>query len=268
VTGAGYVASDMAWLRTHLSDDDRAVQIRDVSEEFATIGLWGPCAREVLATATDDDVSDTGIPIRQAREIAVGGAPVLAGRISYAGELGWEITVDPGWAVALWDRLRAAGEEAGVGAEPFGYRALESLRLEKGYRYFGTDLTMLETPFEAGLGAFVRLEKGPFVGRDALRAARDAAPEGPKRRLRTVVVGGAEYLPVYGGEAVRLDGAVIGRLRSAAYGATVSRTIGIAYVPADLPEGTALEVDVFGERIPAVVVADALVDPHGQRMRG
>lgn len=268
VTGAGYAASDLAWIRTQASEEDGgAVRIRDVSGDFATIGLWGPLARDVLTATTVDDVSNAAIPLRQARELAVGGARVLAGRISYAGEFGWELTVAAESAVLVWDRLRAAGQEVGVVPEPFGYRALESLRLEKGYRYFGTDLTMLDTPFEAGLGAFVRLDKGAFIGRNALRAARDASPNAPKRRLRTVTVGGPEYVPVYGGEAVRLDGAVIGRLRSAGYGATVSRTIGTAYCPADLADGTILEVDVFAERVPAVIVADALVDPAGDRMR-
>ena len=204
--------------------------------------------------------------MRRARAITVGPAPVHAARISYAGELGWELTMPTDWAVAVWDRLRAAGTEYGV--EPFGYRTLDALRMEKGYRYFGTDLTMLETPFEAGLGAFVRLEVGPFIGRDALLAARAALPDGPPRRLRTVAMGGPDYVPVYGGEAVRLAGDVIGRLRSVAYGPTVERAIGYVYLPATLEEGTALEIDVFDARIPAAIGPDVLVDPAGTRMRG
>jgi 4-methylaminobutanoate oxidase (formaldehyde-forming) len=266
VTGAGYLASEMAWLTTHVADGDGAASIRDVSGELATIGLWGPRARDILAATTRDDVGDTAMPLRQAREILIGEAPVLASRISYAGELGWELSVDPAWAVVVWDRLRDAGETAGL--EPFGYRALDALRMEKGYRYFGTDLTMRETPFEAGLGAFVRLDKGPFVGREALRRVRDATPNGPPSRLRTIVIGDAAYLPIYGGEAVRLDGQVIDRLRSVAYGPTVSRTIGFAYCPAGLAEGSPLEVDVFDARVPASIAADALVDPRGDRLRG
>ena len=120
--------------------------------------------------------------MRRTRSILVGSARVDAARISYAGELGWELTMPVEWAVTVWDRLRAAG--AGFGLEPFGYRALDALRMEKGYRYFGTDLTMLDTPYEAGLGAFVRLDAGPFIGRDALVAAHAA---GPERRLRTLL---------------------------------------------------------------------------------
>ncbi len=265
VTGAGYLASEMAWLRSHVADDE-AVAIRDVSGDLATIGFWGPRVREILSAATPDDVGDTAIPARTARELRIGAAPVLASRISYAGELGWELTTEREWAVEVWDRLREAGAMHGL--EPFGYRALDSLRMEKGYRYFGTDLTMLDTPFEAGLGAFVRLRKGPFNGRDALLAARDAQPDGPARRLRTVFIGGQDYVPVYGGEAVRVGGEVVGRLRSVAYGFTVERTIGYAYLPSSVDQGQALDIDVFGARIPATVGADAIVDPTGERMRG
>ena len=282
VTGAGYVASDLAWLRVHAGEaGPDGVAIVDVSGDLATIGLWGPRAREILATATPDDVGGVAIPVRRARDIQVGSATVNAARISYAGELGWELTTESAWAVEIWDRLRAAGLQAGL--EPFGYRALDGLRMEKGYRYFGTDLTMLDTPFEAGLGAFVRLEAGDFIGRDALVRARDAHIEsgqerdqepgqepghvGPSRRLRTVVIGEADYLPVYGGEAVRRDGEIIGRLRSVAYGATVRRTIGYVYCHPTAAEGERLEIDVLGWRAPAVIAPDVLVDPLGTRVR-
>ncbi len=175
--------------------------------------------------------------------------------------------MDAGSAALVWDALRSAG--ADVGLEPFGYRALDSLRMEKGHRYFGTDMTMLESPDEAGLGAFVRPAKGEFIGRAAVVDERERAPDGPARRLRTVLIGeGPGYLPVYGGEAVRLDGGVVGRLRSVAYGTDVARTIGYVYLPSGLEEGTRLQVDVFGERIPAVIAATVLVDPRGERMRG
>ena len=264
VTGAGYVASELAWLRTHVSDDGPAVSIRDVSGELTTIGLWGPRARDVLVAAGSwaDEVGDDAIPMRRSRSIRVGPAPVHAARISYAGELGWELSTPVEWAVAVWDRVIAAG------AEPFGYRALDALRMEKGYRYFGTDLTMLDTPFEGGLGAFVRFGPGPFIGRDALVAAKATELDGLGRRLRTVVIGGADYVPVYGGEAVRLDGEVIGRLRSVAYGPTVERTIAYVYLPSSVAVDASLEVDIFDRRFPATVAPDVLVDPSGEQMRG
>jgi glycine cleavage system aminomethyltransferase T/glycine/D-amino acid oxidase-like deaminating enzyme len=260
VTGAGYLASEMAWLRTHLADD-KAVAIRDVSRELATIGLWGPRARDVVvaAGAAPDEVSNDAIPMRRAGSVQVGPAPVHAARISYAGELGWELTTPVHWAVTVWDRLTAAG------AEPIGYRALDALRMEKGYRYYGTDLTMLDTPCEAGLRAFVRLGKGSFIGREALVEAQAA---GSDRRLRTLVIGGPEYEPIYGGEAVRLDGEVISRLRSVAYGPTVERTLGYAYLPTTTAEGTRVDIDAFDRRVPAVVGPDVMVDPRGEHMLG
>jgi 4-methylaminobutanoate oxidase (formaldehyde-forming) len=268
VTGAGYVASDMAWLECHRAEDED-VDVVDVSDRFATIGLWGPRARDILAACAADPVDDTALPTRRACPLRIGAAaaPVLAARISYAGERGWELTTPVRWAVGVWDALRAAGAEHGL--RPIGYRALDALRMEKGYRYFGTDMTMLETPFEAGLGAFVRTDKGPFIGRDALEAARRAHDARESRRLATILIGEDDtYVPVYGGEAVRVDGLVVGRLRSVAFGPVVSRTIGYVYREPSLGEGARLTVDVFDEQVPASFAADVLWDPDGERVRG
>jgi 4-methylaminobutanoate oxidase (formaldehyde-forming) len=268
-TGSGFLAADLGWLVARASDEPRIdrVTIEDRTDAWTVIGLWGPRARDVLGGVTDDAVDDAALPIRQARSIRVGGFGVTATRLSYAGELGWELTVEPPNAVELWDALVEAGRPHGL--EYVGYRALESLRLEKGYRYFGAELTPRETPFEAGLERFVRFDKaGGFVGRDALVARRSAEPVGPSRRLRTLVMGHDEWIPVYGGEAVRVDGEVTGRLRSAAFGYTVGRTIGTAYLPAATPEGATIEIDVFADRIAAAIAADVLVDPTGSRMRG
>ncbi len=268
VTGAAFLAPDLAWLRSHRAHDED-VTIRDVSADLATIGLWGPRAREILAAVTSDEIDDATLRVRQARMVRVGAAtaPVLATRISYAGELGWELTTEPGWAVGVWDAIRRAGADHGL--EPFGYRALDGLRMEKGYRYYSVDMTMLDTPFQAGLGSFVRLGKGAFIGRDALVASRDGEPDGPDRQLATVVIGADEaYHPVYGGEAVRAEGEVVGRLRSVAYGPTLSRTIGYVYRGPHLSEGARLTVDVFDEQVPATITPDVLWDPDGVRMRG
>jgi heterotetrameric sarcosine oxidase gamma subunit len=265
LTGAGYLAADMGWLRANMEPGED-VEVRDVTDDWTVIGLWGPRAREILGACTADDIGDHAIPLRQARQITVAGAPLLATRISYAGELGWELTVAPEWAVAVWDALRAAGGPLGL--EPIGYRALDSLRLEKGYRYYGAELTTGETPIEAGLGPFVRFDKGDFIGRDALLARRAAEPDGPVLQLRTVVIGAGEWLPVYGGEAVRMDREVVGRLRSAAFAYTVGRPVGTVYLPAGLPEGAPIEVDVFADRVPGEIAADVLVDPSGSKLRG
>ncbi len=264
VTGAGFVANDLAWLRAHRDRGtvDGDVEIREVTAAFATIGLWGPHARDILAAASADGVGDAALPARRAVPITVARARVVAARISYAGELGWELTMAAPDAVAVWDALVGAG--AGRGLEPIGYRALDGLRMEKGYRYHGVDMTMLETPFEAGLGAFVRLAKEGFIGRDALGGRED-----PDRRLATVLIGDDDaWLPVYGGEAVRVGGEVVGRLRSVAYGPTIGRTIGFVYLPTPMDDGGLLEVDVFDERVPATIAPDVLVDAAGARMRG
>ena len=143
-----------------------------------------------------------------------------------------------------------------------GYRALEGLRLEKGYRYMGTDLTGGDTPHEAGLGFCVAMDKGEFTGRDALAEAGE-----PTRRIRTLLVGGEEYLPLYGGEAVLVDGQTAGRLRSVAYGHTVGRTIGYAYLPVETGDDARIEVEVLGRPVAAELAADVLVDPAHARVR-
>jgi glycine cleavage system aminomethyltransferase T/glycine/D-amino acid oxidase-like deaminating enzyme len=263
ITGAGTVDGDRGWLELTRAADDGPVEIRDRSDELAVIGLWGPRARDVLAACTAGDVSDAALPFRRAAAIDLDGAPVLAQRITYVGELGYELYLAPEWAVQAWDRLIAAGVEHGIA--PGGYRALESLRLEKGYRYFGTDLTSSDTPFESGLGFCVALDKGDFSGRAAL-SRPDA--QRPARRLRTLTIGDETYRTVYGGEAVRHDGRVVGRVRSAGYGYTVRANIALAMVPAQLELGTDLTVDVFGDAVPARIERDALYDPDGERLRG
>jgi glycine cleavage system aminomethyltransferase T/glycine/D-amino acid oxidase-like deaminating enzyme len=254
ITGAGVVESDMGWLQLHLRPDDGAVALRELTERLAVIGIWGPRARDVVAACSEDDVSDSALPFRTAREIRIG-APVLAQRITYVGELGFELYVDPADAVQVWDRLAEAGRDHGVRIA--GYRALDGLRIEKGYRYMGTDLTGGDTPFQAGLGFCVALDKGDFVGRDALVGA------GPgERRIRTLLVGEQDYLPLYGGEAVLVDGATTGRVRSAAYGHTVERNVAYAYLPAELDAGARVEVEVLGTPVAAELAADVLVDPQ------
>jgi 4-methylaminobutanoate oxidase (formaldehyde-forming) len=271
VTGAGFVAGDLAWLRWQRSHDEVAT-IRDVSGDFATIGLWGPRARDVLGAATRDPVDDAALPLRRAVVVRIGPEeiPTLAARISYAGELGWELTIAADRAVGVWDALWSAGADHGL--EPFGYRALDALRMEKGYRYYSTDMTMLETPDEAGLGRFVRLGKGAFIGRDALATAREGGTGvGGElaRRLTSLFIGDDDaWRPVYGGEAVRADGEVVGRVRSEAYGPCVERTIATFYRGAEVAEDAALTVDVFEERVPAIAAPDVPWDPTGARMKG
>jgi 4-methylaminobutanoate oxidase (formaldehyde-forming) len=260
VTGAGYVNSDLGWLRLQLRDGDAPVELRETTDELSVIGLWGPHARDVMETVTDADVSEEGFPFMQARPIRIGGASALAQRVTYVGELGWELYVEPGWAVQVWDRLMSAGRPLGIRAG--GYRALDSLRMEKGYRYYGTDLTLLDNPYEAGLGFCVQLDKGEFNGRDALVAAREA---GIKRRLRTLVVGDDEYLPIYGGEAVHGADGVVGRVRSCAYGFTAKTNLAYSYLPVEIGPGGQVQVEVFGTLVSARVTSDAVISRQGAR---
>jgi len=246
VTGAGYVNSDMGWL--HMQVGDEAVEMRESSDELSVIGMWGPHARMVLERLTVDDVSDAGFPFMQARDIRVAGFPVFAQRVTYVGELGWEFYIDPSLAGQVWDRLMDAGRDLGV--TPGGYRVLDSLRMEKGYRYYGTDMGLLDTPFEAGLGFAVDREKWPGITHEVTR------------RLRTLAVGDEQYLPIYGGEAVLSDGRVVGRLRSCAYGFTVRKNLAYSYLPVELKPGAAVSVEVFGERVHATVTQDRVLEPQ------
>jgi 4-methylaminobutanoate oxidase (formaldehyde-forming) len=249
VTGAGYVNSDMGWLRTKAYRE--AVVIRESSDELSVIGMWGPHARMVLQRLSDDDVSDAGFPFMQARHIRIAGFPAFAQRVTYVGELGWEFYVDPSLAGQVWDRLMDAGRDFGI--TPGGYRVLDSLRMEKGYRYYGTDMGLLDTPFEAGLGFAVDREKWPGISREVTR------------RLRTLAVGDEEYVPIYGGEAVLSDGRVVGRLRSCAYGFTVRQNLAYSYLPVELKPGATVSVEVFGEMMPATVMRDRVLEPQPTR---
>jgi glycine cleavage system aminomethyltransferase T len=223
------------------------------------IGIWGPRARDVVSACSGDDVSHAGFPFRTARQIAIG-APVLAQRITYVGELGFELYADRADAVQVWDRLAAAGRVHDLRIA--GYRVLDGLRIEKGYRYMGTDLTAGDTPYAAGLGFCVALDKDEFNGREALVGT---AP--PDVRIRTLLVGGSEYLPLYGGEAVLVDGATAGRVRSAAYGHTVAANVAYAYLPAGLDDAAAVQVEVLGRPVDARLAPDVLVDPENARVR-
>jgi 4-methylaminobutanoate oxidase (formaldehyde-forming) len=261
ITGSNFVAGDVGWLRLHLPADG-SVEIREVTDEWACLALWGPRARAILQAVAGDDISNRALPYMNARSITVKGAAVLAVRVSYVGELGWELYVAPDRAGQLWDALMAAGRSFGL--QPGGYKALDSLRLEKGYRYWSADITSTDNPLEAGLGFCLRFDKGDFIGREALLELK---AHGLQQRLCTLILEGAVGF-IYGGEPIYANGRVVGRLRSGGYGYTVGKNIGLAYLPLELATiGYQLEVEVFGERIPAEVAADVLYDPQGARLR-
>jgi glycine cleavage system aminomethyltransferase T/glycine/D-amino acid oxidase-like deaminating enzyme len=256
VTGTAFGQHDAAWIRSH-APDDGSVSVEDVTSKYACLGLWGPRAREILQPLT---TAPLDFPYMRARELAVGPVPCTALRVTYVGELGWELYCPMEFGLRLWDELWASGREHGLVAG--GYRAIDSLRLEKGYRVWGADVTPDETPYEAGLGFAVKLDKGDFIGRDALLAAAE-----PERRLCCLVLADPRSVAL-GSEPVRVEGAIVGRVTSGGYGYTVERSIAYAYLPAAAAAvDTPVEVEIFGEWVGAEVAAEPLFDPRGERIR-
>ena len=262
VTGSGFIANDLAWLHMK-SQLDEDITIRDITEEWACLALWGPKARPVLSKATQDSVTNEAFPYLTAKFITINGVRVWAQRVSYVGEMGWELYVPNNRALMVWDILRAAGK--GFGMEVGGYKVLDSLRLEKGYRYYTTDVTPLETPYEAGLGFCVHLDKGDFIGKDALIEKKK---NGFATKLCTLVLDGEEFTQIYGGEAIYHEGKVITRVRSGGYGYTVKKNILYAYLPIELSKaGTRVEVELIEGKYVAEVTATVLYDPKGEKLR-
>jgi glycine cleavage system aminomethyltransferase T len=253
VTGTAFGRHDLAWIARQASPD---VRVEDVTSRWACAGLWGPRARDVLAAACTDDLSFGYMTLR---ELAVGDVPVRALRVTYVGELGWELYCPMEYGAALWRTLWEAGRPHGLVAG--GYRAIDSLRLEKGYRVWGADVTPDDTPYEAGLGFCVKLDKA-FLGREALDGAE------PARRLCCLLLEDPRAIAL-GNEPVRAGGRIAGRVTSGGYGYTVGRSIAYAYLPAEHAEpGSAVAVEVFGDWIEGEVAAEPLFDPRGERIRG
>jgi len=260
VTGTAFGNHDLSWIRRHAPADGR-VRCSDVTARWACFALWGPRAREILAPLTDDPLD---FPYMSMRELAVGDVPVRALRVTFVGELGWELYCPTEYGAGLWRTLWDAGREHGLVAG--GYRAIDSLRLEKGYRVWAADITPDETPFEGGLGFCVRKDGG-FVGAPALGVGSPAGPAKPERRLRCLELEDPRSVAL-GNEPVRLDGEIVGRVTSGGFGYTVERSIAYAYMPTEVEVGTAVKVDVFGEWIAAVLAREPLFDPNGERIRG
>ncbi|MBA2460884.1 MAG: FAD-dependent oxidoreductase [Actinobacteria bacterium] len=254
VTGTAFGQHDLAWIRSMGAGP--SVSVEDVTSKYACLGLWGPRAREILQPLC---VEPLDFPYMRAREVAVGPVPCLALRVTYVGELGWELYCPTEYGLRLWDTIWEAGREHGLVAG--GYKAIDSLRLEKGYRVWGADVSPDDTPYEAGLGFAVRLDKD-FLGRLALEEAGES-----QRKLACLVLKDPRSVAL-GSEPVRLDGQIAGRVTSGGYGYTVERSIAYAYVPAEKAvPGQEVEVEIFGEWVAGQVAAEPLFDPEGTRIR-
>jgi glycine cleavage system aminomethyltransferase T/glycine/D-amino acid oxidase-like deaminating enzyme len=259
VTGTAYGTHDAAWLRKQARRRESSVRIADVTGQYATFALWGPAAREVLSSLTSVDLSREAFGFMTSQELTVADVPVRALQVTFVGEHGWELYAPSEYAAGLWSTVWAAGRESGVVAG--GYRAIETMRLEKGYRVWGSDITPETTPYEAGLGFCVKLDKpGGFSGREALVEAKE---RGLTRKLCAIVLDDPRRV-VLGSEPVVVEGRVSGRVTSGGYGYTVGRSIAYAYLAiGDAAPGTPVAVDLFGDLAPGAVAAEPLLSAKG-----
>ncbi len=259
VTGSAFGTHDLHWIRSHLPPDGNAI-VRDVTSARAVINLCGPLARQVLERVAEEDVSNTALPFARCKQITLGAAPVLAVRIGYVGELGWELHIPTEYAAHVYDRLWEAGQAFGIAN--VGYRAIDTLRMEKGYLYWSSDITPDYTPFEAGLGFRVSLKKGDFIGRDALVKAK---AEGSKQRLCTFTL--ERFAGAVGGECILRDGKVLGVTTSANFGHTIGKPIAYGYIPIEETAHRDFTIEVFGEPIAATRHDGPLYDPRNERLK-
>jgi heterotetrameric sarcosine oxidase gamma subunit len=269
VSSAATTERDKDHIRRNLPEGVRASLV-DVTSAYAVFGVMGPSSRDLLATLTDADLSDDGFPFGASQQISLGYATVRATRITYVGELGWELYVPAEFAVGVYEDLMKAGEPFGVGRG--GYYTIESMRLEKGYRAFGRELTPSENPVEAGLLFACKLKTDiAFLGREAVEKAK---AEGARRKLVGFRVDSPDAM-LWGGELVLRDGAVAGQVTSAAWGETSGACVGLAYVRAsdnsvinaDWVKAGEYQVNVGGQRYPITVSLRPIYDPNSEKIR-
>jgi 4-methylaminobutanoate oxidase (formaldehyde-forming) len=267
VTSAAVTTHDLDWIRRHVPPEAR-VTLTDVTSAHAVLGVMGPRSRELLSRLTGAELSSDAFPFGTAREIDLAGAPVRALRITYVGELGWELYIPTEFAPGVHDAL--VGEGAALGLRHAGYHALDSLRMEKGYRSWGHDLTSEDTPLEAGLAFAVAFDKAaPFMGREALLRQRERPLT---RRLLLFALDDHEPM-LFGDEPIWRDGHLVGRVTSGAYAHTLGRALGMGYVQhaggvdRGFVDGGRFELELAGVRMPATVHWTPPYDPKGLRIR-
>ncbi|GAC1482022.1 MAG: FAD-dependent oxidoreductase [Ktedonobacteraceae bacterium] len=261
ITGTAFGIHDLSWIRSQVPGDG-SVYVNDITSSRCCVGVWGPRTRELLQQVSENEFSNESFPYLTAQQVTIGDIPVLALRVTYVGELGWEIYAPMEYGLKLWDTLWEAGQPLGMVAA--GYRAIESLRLEKGYRYWSADIHSEYNPYEAGLGFAVKLKKGDFIGREALERVK---AEGVTRKLCCLTLEDASAVAL-GGEPL-LDGErVLGRVTSGGYGYTVRLSIAYGYLPAEYATpGTSIEVQLFGVRHRATVMKEPLFDPKNEKIK-
>lgn len=259
VTGSAFGGHDRHWIDSHLRHDG-SVQIVDVTSARAVINICGPKSRDVLAAVAEEDISNAAFPFSTNRQITVGAAPALAIRIGYVGELGWELHVPTEYAGHVYELLRAAGAAHGI--RDVGYRAIDTLRMEKNYLYWSSDITPDYSPYEAGLGFRVNLKKPDFIGRDVLEKQKAS---GVRQRLCSFVL--EKPLPVYGGEAVIHRNKVVSVTTSGNFGHTIGKSIAFAYLPIALAGESDFKIEAFGKQSKAKRHDGALYDPTNARLK-
>src|SRR3989440_2621866 len=267
VTGTAQATRDADWINRRLADGAHAT-LTDVTSAYAVIAALGPRARDLLARLTRTPLDNEAFPFGAIREIGIGYATVLASRRTYVGELGWELYVPTEYAGGVYDALMEAGGD--LGARNAGYYAVESLRLEKGYRAWGRELTPDYNPYEAGLSFAVKLDKGDFIGRDALLAAKEKPPA---RRLLSLVATSPDTPIAHGGELILRNGEPGGEVTSAAYGHTVGGVVALGYAAThgarvdDAWLAARFEIDIAGELVPVRASLQPTYDPAGARLK-
>ena len=261
ITGTAFGVHDGAWIKAHMPKDSSVV-FHDMTSSLATLNVCGPYSRKLLAKVTEDDISNGSFRFGECRYITVGYAQVLALRVTYLGELGYELYIPPEYAAHVYELLWEAGKNLDV--TNAGYRAIESLRLEKGYCYWSSELTPDYTPYDAGLGFCVALDKKNFIGRNALFKIKE---EGPRLKLCCFTLGTRKPRLLRGGETICHKGKVLGVVTSGGYGYTVQKSIAYGYVPVeDSNYDGGYEIEVYGEAIPATVHDRVLYDPKRKKI--
>jgi 4-methylaminobutanoate oxidase (formaldehyde-forming) len=246
------------WVRTNALKSN-AVEIRDITSTYGVINLAGPLARKVLAKVCDDDVSHEAFPFMAAKDIRIGYAPALAYRVTYIGELGWELYIPSEYLQYAYEELQQAGEEYGI--SNIGYRAIDSLRLEKRYLAWGVDITPDYNPYEAGLQFLIDWNKGDFIGAEALARIRQ---EGVQQKLVCLALD--DPLPVFGGEAIFCGDKVVAQTTSGNFAYSAGKSLVLGYLPVDVLDQGNFMVEAFGERSFASIVKGAIYDPKRKKI--